>query len=81
MATPPINARIEKLLNAWCERREFAALAALLPAWVNNFGLTDGWADLAYALNRVRDHQQLPPAERDELKKLWIEVDMLVRRG
>ena len=74
-----VNQQIEALVNKWCDRRELAALATLLPAWVHNYGLTDGWADLRDALGRVRDHQQLPKAERDLLKKLWIQVDVAIR--
>jgi hypothetical protein len=33
---------VANLIDAWCERREFGALARLLPAWIGNNGLTDG---------------------------------------
>jgi hypothetical protein len=45
---------IDALIDEWCERREVKALALLLPAWVDNFGLTDGWARVLDALIDIR---------------------------
>lgn len=73
------NERIRSLVDAWCERREYGALARILPAWLNNNGLTDGWTDLCDALHAWGSFRNLPDAERNELKNLWIELDRLLR--
>jgi hypothetical protein len=47
------NKDIKVLVDRWCERRELAALARLLPAWIANNGLTDGWNELREALRHT----------------------------
>lgn len=61
------------------QTRGTPALAALLPAWLSNNGLTDGWGELAKALRHVATLDSLPPKEREILKRLWVEVDTAVR--
>jgi hypothetical protein len=66
-----INAEIRQLVDGWCDRRELGALASLLPAWLANNGLTDGWEILRDALKHTyAAGRNLPPDERDTLKRL-----------
>jgi hypothetical protein len=51
--SPVINP-MEAMIDSWCDRRDLKALAILLPAWVNDFGLTDGWTDVLDALLDLR---------------------------
>jgi hypothetical protein len=73
------NDKVAKLVDEWCARRELGALAGLLPAWLSNNGLTDGWEELCSALRTTANYQQLPAHERDTLKKLWIDLDTVLR--
>jgi hypothetical protein len=73
------NEDVQRLVVRWCDRRELSALGALLPAWLVNNGMTDGWAELASALGSISHLRRLPPAERDQVKRLWIELDTLLR--
>jgi hypothetical protein len=73
------NERITSLVHRWCDRRQLGALAGLLPPWLYNNGMTDGWEELASALRRMSNAESLPHEERDELKELWIELDMVLR--
>jgi hypothetical protein len=43
-----------KLIDAWCERREFRLLKTILLAYPRVSGLTDEWSDLATALKTIR---------------------------
>jgi hypothetical protein len=73
------NNEIRQLVDAWCERREYGALAGILTPWLANNGLTDGWEDLASALRTTANSQSLPDEERYTLKRLWVEVDTMLR--
>ena len=33
---------LHHLIDGWCDRRAYKALARVLPAWLGNNGLTDG---------------------------------------
>jgi hypothetical protein len=79
MNATDINKQIDSLVTDWCERKELSALAGLLPAWLSNNGLTDGWAELGSALRHVSNYQNLPPSDRDTLKRLWVEIDVAIR--
>jgi hypothetical protein len=79
MDAKAVNDQIAALVDDWCERRELGALCGLLPAWLANNGLTDGWAGLADALHSLAGSRQLPDAERETLKRLWAEVDYALR--
>ena len=75
-----VNAEIRQLVDRWCDRRELGALASLLPAWLANNGLTDGWAILHDALKHTyAAGRDLPPDERDALKKLYVTIDVALR--
>ncbi len=79
MACGHVNDEIESLGEAWCARRELKALAGLLPSWLANNGLTDGWVALAEALHHVSTYRDLPPQEREALKQMWVEVPAAVQ--
>jgi hypothetical protein len=74
-----VNEEIALLVERWCERRDLSALAGILPAWLSNNGLTDGWADLASALRSMSGSRKLPDQEREQLKRLYVAVDYAVR--
>ena len=63
---------LRQLLDAWCDRRCFGLLAAVLPAYTAFDGMADGWGDLLAALRHalaLRQHELLP-AERNALADL-----------
>lgn len=75
-----VNPEIRQLVERWCDRRELGALASLLPAWLANNGLTDGWEILHDALKHTYAMgRDLPPDERDTLKRLYVAVDVALR--
>ena len=75
MANNPMD-DIRSLVERWCDRRQYNALAIILPAWTSNNGLTDGWStlrdDLKHAYAMCTD---LPDDERDELKGIYVAID------
>ena len=79
MDAKAVNDKLAKIVGTWCDRRDLGPLAVLLPAWLNNNGLTDGWATLADALQTLSTWPKLPEIERTALKLLWIEVDAAVK--
>lgn len=76
----PVNAPLERLINAWCDRRELRPLALLLPAYVSNAGLTDDWARVMEALHDVRARGRLPEEEQREIERLVPIVEHMVYR-
>ncbi len=72
------NQQIALLVDKWCERLELGALADILPSWLGNNGLTDGWDSLGKARRSASGSRRLPDDERDLLKKLWVEIDYAV---
>ena len=79
-AEHPVNAPIARLVDAWCGRRDLGPLAMLLPAYVSNNGLTDGWAELLDALHTVRGSRRLPFTEHAEIERLVVLVEGMVYR-
>lgn len=75
---PDPNIEIRTLVDRWCERKELGALASLLPAWLANNGLTDGWEMLGDALKHTSCFH-LPADERDTLKRLYVLIDASLR--
>ena len=73
------NPKISKLIEAWCDRREYGALASVLPAWISNNGLTDGWAMLHDALRHTYGFRHLPDHEREILKDVYVAIDLALR--
>jgi hypothetical protein len=76
----PVYGPLSRMVDAWCERRDLGHLAALLPAYVYNFGLTDGWAELAEALRTIRAQRNLPDDEQAEIERLVVLVERVVYR-
>lgn len=72
--------RLQSLIERWCDRREYRALAEVLPAWIGNNGLTDGWAELHDALKRCYAFSKhLPEEERESLKTLYVATEIMLR--
>jgi hypothetical protein len=70
------NEVIEFLVEVWCERKDYKPLALVLPAWINNNGLTDGWKSLLGALKHAyAECMDLPPDERDALKQVYVAIN------
>jgi hypothetical protein len=62
---------VAKLLESWCDRREYRALGVALPAWLAANSLTDGSSGLRNALRTVCTLcGHLPDHERNMLKDL-----------
>lgn len=74
--------KIECLVDAWCERRCLRALREVLRSWPLSSGLTDEWAQLLDALEKVRAfaRAELTDAELIELDALIHEVGGFVYR-
>ena len=72
---------VSSLVDAWCDRRELDLLARLLPAWVSNNGLTDGWADVLDALKSLRGRPALLGAEADVIERSIVDVERAVYRS
>ena len=80
MDAESFNKQILAIVSTWCERKDLGALAGpLLSSWLHNNGLTDGWHDLCKALRSASNYTSLAASERDTLKRLWIEVDVMLR--
>lgn len=71
---------VSKLIDAWCDRRELRALARLLPAWLANNGLTDGWGDVLDALRTIRADRGLTDDEAVIVERSIIAVERAVYR-
>jgi len=66
-----VNDDVRKLLESWCDRREYRALGVVLPAWLAANSLTDGSSGLRDALRTVCTLcGHLPDHERKMLKEL-----------
>ena len=75
MADDP-NQIVLSLIDLWCERREFQPLAHVLPAYVGNNGLTDGWAQVRDALKHAYAMcSDLPSGEREQIKNAYVAID------
>ena len=75
-----MNGPVARLVGAWCERRALAPLATLLPSYVSNNGLTDGWGELLNALYTLRGSRGLPSDEHAEIERLVVLVEQMVCR-
>jgi hypothetical protein len=54
MKPEDFDTELDKLIDAWCERRELTLLRTILPAYPRVSGLTDEWDNLAAALKTIR---------------------------
>lgn len=70
---------VNDLVEAWCDRRDLTALRAILNGWPLTSGLTDDWELLASALHSLAGMRHLPEEERQTAKRLWVEVDAMLR--
>lgn len=76
----PVNGPLSRLIDAWCARRDLGHLAAVLPAYISNSGLTDGWALVMDALYVVRGSRSLPVDEQAVVERLVVLVERAVYR-
>jgi hypothetical protein len=76
----PVNWPLTRLVDAWCDRRQLDALAAILPAYTSNSGFTDGWAAVMESLRVLRANRGLPDEERAEIERLVALVETMVYR-
>jgi len=76
-------ATVQKLVEAWCDRRCFRALRAVLHGYPLTSPHTDGWAELLVALQDVRAFAlpETTEAERVVLDDCIRVVDRVVHRG
>jgi hypothetical protein len=75
-------ATIQKLVEAWCDRRCLGALRGILPGYPLSSSLTDGWGDLLIALQNVRSfaRNELTSDEQETLEDCIRAVDSVVHR-
>jgi hypothetical protein len=76
----PVNGPLERLIGAWCDRRDLRPLAIMLPAYTSNGGLTDSWAAVMEALRDLRAYGRLPGDEQREVERLLTLVEKAVYR-
>lgn len=79
MAIDP-NDTIRSLVESWCDRREYSALSIVLPAWLANNGLTNGWEIVHDGLKHAYAMcTHLPSDERDALKTTYVHIEHALR--
>jgi len=78
---PDVLTDVSTLIDAWCDRRDLRPLAQLLPAWLANNGLTDGWGDVLDALRSIRADDRLPDDEVALVERSIIAVERAVYRS
>ncbi len=73
---------IQKLVEAWCDRRCLVALRRILPGYPLCSPLTDGWGELLIALQNVRAfaRHELTAEEFKVLEECIRAVDDAVHR-
>ncbi len=73
------NDVLQQLINAWCAREELHPLARILPSYLANNGLTDGWMELLGAISDTISLCQnvLRPEELTALR----EIRVLIQNG
>lgn len=71
---------VRKLLEGWCDRREYRALATVLPAWCANNRLGDGLGKLRDAVRSTYAVCGYPPDdEREVLNELSVRFEAAAR--
>ena len=71
-----VNDDVRKLLESWCERREYRALVSVLPAWCAANSLLEGAPALRDALRTTYTLcGHLPNHEREMLKDISDKMD------
>jgi|tagenome__1003787_1003787.scaffolds.fasta_scaffold18933435_2 hypothetical protein len=73
---------LNKLIDAWCERRALNALRLILPGYFAFNGLTDGWEILYEALRDVRAfcRQELTAVEKEQVGRAVLAVQKALDR-
>jgi len=77
-----VHEGVNRLIDAWCQRRCLTALREILRGWPIEGGLTDQWAEGLDALRAVRalaDHE-LTDSEREQLEALISTTERLAFR-
>ena len=74
---------IERLIEAWCDRRCFRALKAILRVYPPPPVLTDDWAELLIGLQDVRAfaRDELTIDERESIEDCIRAVDRAIHRN
>ena len=77
----PVGSELESLIEHWCDRRDYALLARVLPACCEINGLTDGWEQLCAALKSAygASRGRVSADESDAIKSLFVELDLALR--
>ena len=74
---------IDRLIDAWCERRALAPLRHILGAYpLPPLALTDSWGQLYDALKdiSITCKPTLPREEWEQVKELMRQVDAIIHR-
>jgi hypothetical protein len=73
---------VQRLVEAWCDRRCLGALRHILAGYPLTSPLTDGWGELYDALRNVRSfsRDELAHVEMDAVNELITEVGKIVYR-
>lgn len=63
---------LRALVERWCDQRKLEALSRLLPSYLSQNGLTDGWANLLDGLKSARalGHDAFSAKDWDTLNDL-----------
>jgi len=79
MATE-LNDELRKLLECWCDRREYRALATMLPAWCASNTQSDGMGELRDAVRSIEALcGDLPIEDHEMLRDLEARLDAAAR--
>lgn len=74
---------LDRLVDAWCDRRALRPLRCLLTSYPLSNPLTDGWADLLTSLKDVRAfaRQQITAEELKSIDECIRVIDGIVHRS
>jgi hypothetical protein len=74
---------LQKLVEAWCDRRALQALRCILRGYPLVNRLTDGWADLMMALKDVRAfaRQEITREEAKSIDECIRVIELAVNRS
>ena len=74
---------VNRLVDAWCERRSLRALSEILRAWPLSSGGTEEWGDLREALAGVRAFaaNELTDSELDIVEESIAAIDTFLLRA
>ena len=77
-----IVADLDRLLDAWSERRCYRALRWILPSWPGTLAHSDQWGELRRSLQEVLAFArgELTPGEEQEVSDLVAAVDVVIRQ-